>query len=228
MTSKPAPSSAPKAVCSDDEAEVTLGLPSESIDRDVECPNLTIAIGASAGGFKEIVNIVERLPEHIQATIIVATHRQPDQENMLAQILGHHAKCQVLEPFNDQELECTTIYVGAPDEKVQIEGCHFDIEEATTNRDRRNRINDLFESVAASAGENSVGVILSGMLWDGSEGLAAISAAGGTCIVQDPDDANFSAMPQSAMEAVQVDFVGSSEEIANRLIEIASKRRCQN
>ena len=54
----------------------------------LEIDNLVIAIGASAGGLQPMIELLERLPEDLQATVIIATHRPPDAgENRLASIL---------------------------------------------------------------------------------------------------------------------------------------------
>ena len=44
----------------------------------LEIDNLVIAIGASAGGLQPMTELLERLPEDLQATVIIATHRPPD------------------------------------------------------------------------------------------------------------------------------------------------------
>jgi two-component system chemotaxis response regulator CheB len=190
------------------------------------CPNLVVAIGASAGGLPEIRTILELLPESFQGVIIVVNHRDPQRKSTLVDILGHYSRLKVVAPSDEDDLECTTIYVGAPNQLVQIEGDAFEVETDWLGKFRRTKIDELFQSVAESAGANAVGVVLSGMLWDGVAGLKAIRENGGYCIVQDPKDASFKSMPENALKEVVADFVGTSEEIANRLVEIASGRSC--
>ncbi len=126
------------------------------------------------------------------------------------------------------ELHCMTIYVGNSSEVVKVDGSMFDVVEDASNAARRSRIDDLFFSVAESAKENAVGVVLSGMLDDGVAGSAHSKRMGGECIVQDPQDAKFDSMPRNALDSVQADFVGTSEAIAEKLIEIAEERRCRS
>jgi two-component system chemotaxis response regulator CheB len=60
----------------------------------------------------------------------------------------------------------------------------------------------MLRSLAEDAGARAVAVILSGALGDGSSGAAAVAAAGGTVVVQDPADAIVPSMPERALEAV--------------------------
>ncbi|AMV31499.1 Chemotaxis response regulator protein-glutamate methylesterase [Pirellula sp. SH-Sr6A] len=187
---------------------------------------LLVAIGASAGGLREIVTIVESLPTWFAGTLVVATHRDPRSPNILAEILAKRASIRVDEPTDEAQLECTTIYVGKANERVEVDQEEFSVETDSSSYARLHRIDDLFTSVAKSAGKDAVGVILSGMLSDGVEGLKAINDAGGYCIVQSPADADFPSMPTNALSHVDVDFVGTAQEIASFIMEISLGRNC--
>lgn len=202
--------------------------PCESAKDDKPNNSLVVAIGASAGGFKEICLIVEQLPTWFAGTLLIATHREPDQPNTLAAILANRARVEVDEPVDEESMECTTIYVGAPNERVEVDGDEFDVEDDRSRHARIHRIDDLFKSVAESAGKNAVGIILSGMLKDGTDGLKASHEAGGFCMVQDPGDAAFSSMPDNALDAVPIAYVGTTEDISSKLMELALGRRCRD
>jgi two-component system chemotaxis response regulator CheB len=202
------------------------------IERNPECaeasnPNLIVAIGASAGGFSEIVTIVKTLPVDFAGTLIIATHRYPNHENVLARILADKARVCVAEPADEDCLECTTIYVGKSDERVEVDGEEFDVEVDRSKCARMHRIDDLFVSVDQSAGENAVGIILSGMLSDGVVGLKAIHDAGGHCVIQSPKDAQSADMPINALAEVDPSFPGTTDEICRYLAELAKGRQCQ-
>lgn len=190
-------------------------------------PNLLVAVGASAGGITEIIRLVGKLPENFQATIVFACHRPPDGPDSLRSILANHSDLNVIQPIEGEKLCCTTIYVGSPRDSVEVDGCYFRTEEDVSKLARYERIDDLFKSAAGSARENCVGVILTGMLSDGVQGLKAIEREGGYCIVQDPDDASHDSMPRNALAEVEADFVGTTDQIAERLIKLAEGRVCQ-
>ena len=77
--------------------------------------------------------------------------------------------------------------------------------------------NALFRSAAVAYGKRVVGVVLSGLLDDGSTGLWWVKEFGGMAVVQDPQQAAFSSMPENAIEHVAVDHVLPIEEIATLL-----------
>lgn len=65
----------------------------------------------------------------------------------------------------------------------------------------------LFRSIALEYGPRCIGVVLTGRHDDGNAGLRAIKDCGGTAIVQDPSEADDASMPQSALQAREVDYV---------------------
>jgi two-component system chemotaxis response regulator CheB len=86
----------------------------------------------------------------------------------------------------------------------------------------RPAIDPLFRSAARCYGTNVIAVVLSGVLDDGTAGLAAVKAAGGHTVVQDPADALYPAMPQSAISYVNPEHVVETRAIAPLLAELAS------
>ncbi len=197
-------------------------------DDDASFPNLLVAIGASAGGLQAINGLISELPEDFEAVLVIATHRDPSLAgNRLAEIIEWNTHLRVRDPIEGEKLVCQTVYVGPPSKSLVVEGRDAHLLRVEEEVSRLERIDALFEAAANHAGQNAVGVILSGMLWDGVEGLKAISQAGGRCMVQKPAEAIFSEMPVNAINSVAIDYVGSVKEIAVRLTELASGRTCQ-
>ncbi len=78
-------------------------------------------------------------------------------------------------------------------------------------------INRLFESAAKAYHDRVIGVILSGLLRDGTAGLKAVHDAGGLTMVQDPAEAEYPDMPTNAMRALPVTFCLRLAEIGPAL-----------
>src|SRR5262249_57723271 len=83
-------------------------------------------------------------------------------------------------------------------------------------------IDGLFKSGAAIYGRRVIGVLLSGLASDGTAGLWRIKKRGGVAIVQDPADATFRAMPESAVANVALDFILPVSDIAAKLVELSA------
>jgi two-component system, chemotaxis family, protein-glutamate methylesterase/glutaminase len=87
----------------------------------------------------------------------------------------------------------------------------------------RPAVDPLFRTAAVAYGPRVVGVVLSGALNDGTAGLQTVKQRGGVAVVQDPDDALFSGMPESALEYVGADHCLPVEKIAPLLVHLSGE-----
>ncbi len=78
-------------------------------------------------------------------------------------------------------------------------------------------INRFFNSLALDCGDKAIAVILSGLGSDGTEGIKAIKKAGGMIMVRNPETAEFSSMPASALVTGMVDFVLEPEAMPSAI-----------
>ncbi|RYE39556.1 MAG: chemotaxis protein CheB [Sphingobacteriales bacterium] len=91
----------------------------------------------------------------------------------------------------------------------------------------RPSIDVLFRSAAVAYGSCVTGIILTGLLDDGTAGMVAIKRSGGRCMVQDPEEAEFPDMPESVLRNVEVDYKGSISEMAYVLADIYTRSECE-
>ena len=187
------------------------------VERDI------VVIGGSAGGIKAMRDMLAELPEKIPAAIFLVIHASPDSPRFLADALTMPGRPLVRYAVNGEQFERGVVHVAPPDLHMLVErsGC---IRLAFGPKENRFRpaVDPLFRSAALAFGARVAGVILSGGLDDGTAGLAAIKAAGGTAIVQDPWEAEAPSMPQSAMHHIAVDHCLPVRDIAGLLMRLSS------
>jgi two-component system, chemotaxis family, protein-glutamate methylesterase/glutaminase len=179
-----------------------------------------VAIGGSAGSGAVLRKIVGGLPGDLPASIFISTHIPPNGAGFLSDILSSNAHLPVSQAIDGQPIERGRIYVAAPDRHMLLLGDTIRLGLGPRENMARPSIDPLFRSAALTFGSRCVGVVLTGMLNDGASGLAAIKARGGTAVVQHPLDAEADQMPLAALEATEVDYVASADDLAGTLREV--------
>jgi two-component system, chemotaxis family, protein-glutamate methylesterase/glutaminase len=180
-----------------------------------------IVIGASLGGVEAMKTLVGGLPESCPAAILHVQHLDPNFPSLLSHILEGAGPLQVTIPGDIEPLKERHIYVAPPDHHMLLEQDHVRLTRGPKENRFRPSIDALFRSAAYAYGPRVVGVILTGLLDDGTAGLWSVKDRGGTTIVQDPREASAPSMPQSAMQNVKVDHRLSLGDIAPMLNELA-------
>src|SRR5947209_13190865 len=179
-----------------------------------------IAIGASGSdGLDDIKALLAGLPNPLAAIVLVVLHRPWDRLSHLRDILARASHLQVVIAEDGDRLQLGTCYIGEPAEHLTLAArSRVHLLDDPSNSYRNRTIDALFRSVAAHAGSRMVGVVLSGSLDDGSRGLAAIKAAGGTTMVLTPHDSGGRGMPENAMNYDgPIDKIGTPEQIAEEI-----------
>ena len=147
------------------------------------------------------------LPEDLPVPVLVVLHVAATGSSVLASILDR-ASPMTCEPASDQlVLEPGHVYVAPPDCHLLVQDGRMRLDSGPRVNGHRPAVDPLFRSVADVFGDRGCAVVLSGTRDDGTAGLAAVKARGGTTVVQDPDDALYAGMPESAMAHVRVDAV---------------------
>ena len=155
-----------------------------------------IVIGASAGGVEALSTIVAELPRDIRASIMVVLHISRGR-SMLPEILTRAGRLPAGHPTDGEPLQYSRIYVAPPDHHLVVAQANLRVVHSASENGVRPAVDPLFRSAARSYASRVVGVILSGALDDGTSGVAAIKAAGGITIAQDPDEAASPGMPRA-------------------------------
>ena len=177
-----------------------------------------VAIGASAGGLQALEAFFGHLPPQLNAGFVVLQHLSPDFRSMMVEILQRQTQLTVCDITDGTRLQPNTVYVLPPRQRASIVNHHFQLEPTTDSLNYP--INHFFQSLAIAIGDRAIGILLSGTGSDGTEGLKAIGRAGGVALVQSPETAQFSGMPNSAIPSGLVDEILSPHDLADAVVGI--------
>jgi two-component system chemotaxis response regulator CheB len=161
-----------------------------------------VVIGASAGGVHATLDLLGSLPGDFPAPLVLAQHLAPAAEHRseLAPLLQARTSLRVKWAEQGEVIRPGCLYVAPQDRDIRLTPW-FSLRLLPPAGRCRPCVDRLFESAAAAAGPHAVAVVLSGCLDDGMRGARAISAAGGSVVVQDPLTSESFEMPGQALEA---------------------------
>ncbi|AFZ68618.1 chemotaxis protein CheB [Deinococcus peraridilitoris] len=180
-----------------------------------------VVIGGSAGALDALRAIVRDLPRDFPAAVLVVVHISPDFPSRLAQILNDSGPLEACHARDGDPLRAGVIHVAPPDHHLLVQRGHLRLTRSPKENRARPSIDVLFRSAAYTHGAGVMGVLLSGMLDDGTSGLWTIKQLGGQVIVQHPEEAPQPSMPLSALRQVEVDEVLGAGQIGPHLSEWA-------
>ncbi len=191
----------------------------------VKAPLKAVVIGASAGAVQALLTILPALPASFVLPVLVVVHVPPDRDNVLVSLLQAKCRLTVKEAEDKEPLVGGTVFFAPSDYHLLVEtdGTLAISTDEPVNYSRPS-IDVLFESAADAFGEALVGVVLTGANHDGAAGLRAVTQAGGTAIVEDPNFAHSRAMPLAALEASPGAAIMTIDAIASYLSSLGTTR----
>jgi two-component system chemotaxis response regulator CheB len=176
-----------------------------------------MTIGGSSGGVEALARLAGDLPADLPAAVLVVVHFPEGAPSALPRILSRSGPLEAVHPADRDRVEAGRIYVAPPGMHLLLQDGRVRLTRGPKENGHRPALDPLFRTAALEYGPRAVGVVLTGSLDDGTAGLAAIKARGGVAVVQDPDDALFRSMPESALRYVDVDYCLPVGEMATLL-----------
>ena len=197
--------------------EISVSKPTDQkISNEISFP--IVGIGASAGGLEALEQFFQNVPKKCGIAFVVIQHLDPNHVGIMPELLQRTTEMKVVQVTDHLQIEPNHVYVIPPNKSMSILNGYLHLFEPVELRGLRLPIDYFFRSLAEDQHEKSIGVILSGMGSDGSLGLKAIKEKNGIVLVQDPLTAKFDGMPQSAVNAVNVDILAAANELPAKLI----------
>ncbi|HUN69881.1 MAG TPA: chemotaxis response regulator protein-glutamate methylesterase [Burkholderiales bacterium] len=185
-----------------------------------------IAIGASTGGTEAIRAVLEAMPPDVPG-IVITQHMPPGFTRAFAKRLDGLCRINVKEAEDGERVLPGHAYIapGALHMLVAKSGANYKIalSDAPPVNRHRPSVDPLFRSVAAQAGPNAIGAMLTGMGKDGAQAMLEMRRAGAWTIAQDEASCIVFGMPKEAIALGAVDEVLPLGRIAARLVEQAAR-----
>lgn len=180
-----------------------------------------IVVGTSAGGFEALQRLVSGFPADLPATVFITMHLFERSKGVLSELLSRVGPLPAMQPWEGAPIRPGQIYVAPPNYHMILGRTSVHLGHGPKENLQRPCINTMFRSAAANHGERVAGVLLTGMLDDGAAGLWEIQQHGGATVVQDPDEAAFRSMPDSAIRGLNVQYIQRLAEISPLLTRLS-------
>lgn len=183
-----------------------------------------IAIGASTGGPGAIEMIINNLPRNLRIPVVIAQHMPHRFLETFAQRLNEQSPLPVHLATRGESVKGGIIHIAPGEANLRIErNINTSLPTFTFTDQHYTEFNNpsvdcLFESVADVYGQQSIGVILTGMGKDGTKGLAKMKTRGGFTIAQDEESSVVYGMPKVAFESGAARQVVSLKQIPGYII----------
>jgi two-component system chemotaxis response regulator CheB len=176
--------------------------------------NTIIAIGTSAGGVVALRTLVECFDASWPVSVFITIHVGKNR-SLMPDILNHSSPMHTTFAEHQKMFSRGTIYVAPPDRHLIIGHTSMFLSPGPKENHTRPAIDPMFRSAAQHHGPKVIGVLLTGHLFDGVNGLYEVQQCGGTAIVQDPMDAEIPEMPRNALSRLKPDYVVPLTELPN-------------
>jgi two-component system chemotaxis response regulator CheB len=192
-------------------------------------PEFLVVIGASAGGLNALCEMFSSFTPGVDAAYCVVLHlsRQGIGDFVAHKISGVTSIPCALATDGEQ-IVSNRIYVARPNQHLLVKDGKFMLGSGPEENRWRPSIDVLFRSAAVSYNSHTIGIILSGLLDDGTSGMSAIKKCGGICITQDPNEAEYPDMVLSVINYIEVDHVtplGAIGPIIEKIARESSKEK---
>ena len=191
----------------------------------LERQDIPIFIGSSTGGTQAVFDILAHFRGELPP-IVVIQHIPELFSKQFADRINSELKYEAFEVRSGQKLSKNCIYIAPGGKQIKLvksdHGHSFVIRESLKKDRHRPSIDHFFNSVCDSYSDLNIGMILTGMGKDGSEGLLRMKKNGSITIAQSEESCTVFGMPKAAINIGAVDYIVDLQNIPLKISEIFS------
>jgi len=178
-------------------------------------PRKILAIGASTGGPKAVLQVLQGLPKNLEAAVLVVQHIADGFAPGFADWLDREAALPVRLASDGNMLQPGQVLIAPNRAHLTVRSNRVTLEDSPPLHNCRPAVDALFHSLASpSSAAETVAVLLTGMGTDGAAGLQSLQRLGAYTIAQDEASCAVYGMPKAAIDRGAVSQVLSLENIA--------------
>lgn len=194
--------------------------------KGLKCDKLKtiVAIGTSTGGPRALQEVVTSIPGDIPAALMIVQHMPPGFTKSLADRLNSLSELNVKEGEHDEIIRPGYAYIAPGDYHMEVQSTSGEVLRIKLSKDspvsgHRPAVNVMMNSIAMTKFPSVIGVIMTGMGNDGTEGIANLKKSNnGIIISQDEQSCVVYGMPKSAVSTGIVDEVVPLKKIAEVIV----------
>lgn len=172
-----------------------------------------IVIGASTGGPKALLSMIRQFPENLPVPVFIVQHMPKGFTASFAKRLDAESAVEVLEAKDGMAVQNGKIYLAPGDSHMRIDREQIRLTSEDKIHGVRPAVDHLFESAAQAYKNGLIGIILTGMGRDGSNGMSEIKKNGGYTIAQDQESSVVYGMPGNAVQAGVIDEIADLKTV---------------
>ncbi len=190
----------------------------------IDSPIYYVAIGASTGGPTAVSRILHTLPPGLPIAVFIVQHMPQGFTAAFAERLNKVSALRVREARDNESIQIGTAYLAPSGAHMVVrhtaQGDSIQLLDSAPVNSVRPSIDVLMNSIVEAHGQDTLGILLTGMGKDGAEGLAAIKAAGGYTFAQDRMTSTVFGMPNAAIQRGVVNEVLAISDIPGAIVKV--------
>ena len=185
--------------------------------------DIVIVVAASAGGLAPLRQLLAALPADLPASVLAVLHIPPTGGQALPRILDRSGPLPAAGAMDGEKLAPGRVYVAPPDRHLLVVNGAIRLSRGPRQNGVRPAADPMFRSAALYAGPRTIAVVLSGTLDDAALGCATVERRGGRVAVQDPSQASYPGMPESALAATRHAVARPVSELGGLVIRLVAE-----